>query len=871
MSACCAFTYLQSKSNAPRNIGMAQPRLPIAPDRLFWMLVTASKMPDDKPEEGASSWLLAAAQSVFSMVGGVGGSGGSGGGGGASGGADGGSGGSELQRIFQRYSPAIHALPPRLKAALCRHLASRAMAAGAFTHPLDADEVLAGLLQASVGGVGRAAGGGVAAPPPSPPQQRAAGAAGGTAPQQPPAASSSANFHRVLPEVTMLANLFLSARGVALTELKRWVDHPEELVDPGEGGEGGEYGEGGGGEGGSGGGVGSGGSSGGGGGGGSGGGSGGGGGGGGVPTAGGGAGSDGGYVDMVAVLSLLPPPLRAHLLHHMRVEAAAAILEGGGGPRGGVEGLGEWRWPVKVYSDVDDTVQVRLYDHSFPRHTTYPGYVHLIRALRGQPPLLFSPPPPLRGAAAAPPPQPPPPAPPPPAPPPAPPPPTPPPPRAPSPPPPSAPPPPPAPPPPGSALFRLGLGSAGQGALFRRLVPPKAPSAAPPRAAVRPPLPQRRAARGGGGSGGGEGGEGDAPASSSLPPGDLIFLSARPAFLRASTLALAARVGLGGGAVLCGTLAAALTHSRMAGRKLANHLIHASCFPEYRFVFFGDSGQADVAFALKMLAAHASVKAAVTGGFSGAAPGTPEFDRRRALCAPPPLVLIHDICGADGVPLTPSLQRARLRARGVHVVDSYIDAAVEAYLCDLLTDEQLRGVIDGATEDLACVAWGESGSGGGSGSGVGGGLGLAPGGDVTMRDRRHAEYRTALMRAHLALGSAEAKRKPGAALGAAVPVGPAAEQHAAQPSPPPAPAAPAAAPQPPAAAEPAPPPLPPLPLPPASPPPDAAAAAQPATPSAASADALFDEDVLEAALLQEDVEEAALLQEDVEEAVYKDD
>jgi hypothetical protein len=68
-------------------------------------------------------------------------------------------------------------------------------------------------------------------------------------------------------------------------------------------------------------------------------------------------------------------PERAHLLRHIRVEAQAAIRRAGAAP---------WPWPVKVYSDVDDTMQVRLYDCSFPRSTTYPGYVHLMRALRGQ-------------------------------------------------------------------------------------------------------------------------------------------------------------------------------------------------------------------------------------------------------------------------------------------------------------------------------------------------------------------------------------------------------------------------------------------------------------------------------------------------------
>ncbi|RYE96489.1 MAG: hypothetical protein EOO41_04525, partial [Methanobacteriota archaeon] len=39
-------------------------------------------------------------------------------------------------------------------------------------------------------------------------------------------------------------------------------------------------------------------------------------------------------------------------------------------------------WPVKVYSDYDDTCQVRLFDHSFPNGTVYPGLRAFLEALR---------------------------------------------------------------------------------------------------------------------------------------------------------------------------------------------------------------------------------------------------------------------------------------------------------------------------------------------------------------------------------------------------------------------------------------------------------------------------------------------------------
>ena len=49
--------------------------------------------------------------------------------------------------------------------------------------------------------------------------------------------------------------------------------------------------------------------------------------------------------------------------------------------------------------------------------------------------------------------------------------------------------------------------------------------------------------------------------------------------LRAQTLALAAGMGLGHAALLCGTLSAALSHRLMAARKLANHLLHSLATP----------------------------------------------------------------------------------------------------------------------------------------------------------------------------------------------------------------------------------------------------------------------------------------------------
>jgi len=70
---------------------------------------------------------------------------------------------------------------------------------------------------------------------------------------------------------------------------------------------------------------------------------------------------------------------------------------------------------------------------------------------------------------------------------------------------------------------------------------------------------------------------------------------------------------------------------------------------------------------------------------------------------PPPLILIHDICGSDQRPRTSQLQRATWRARGVHLFDSYVEAAAIAFEAGVLSEGALQHVIDGATRDLATV------------------------------------------------------------------------------------------------------------------------------------------------------------------------
>jgi hypothetical protein len=211
---------------------------------------------------------------------------------------------------------------------------------------------------------------------------------------------------------------------------------------------------------------------------------------------------------------------------------------------------------------------------------------------------------------------------------------------------------------------------------------------------------------------------------------DLIFLSARPGFLRSRTLALASSMGLGHAAILCGTVTASLAHKLMAARKLANHTLHSSLFPECRLVFVGDSGQADVEFALQMVTAQSHMRAAL----EARDPASP------LRLVPPPLALIHDICGSDQKPLTAQPQRARLRARNIHVFDSYVDAATLCCSHGMLTPAALFAVIDETTTCLSKVKFGM-------------------GTNEAQRVARLQEFTLAVRRAHYMLSAGEEEGK----------------------------------------------------------------------------------------------------------------
>ena len=100
--------------------------------------------------------------------------------------------------------------------------------------------------------------------------------------------------------------------------------------------------------------------------------------------------------DFRAIFSSLPPETQAHVAAHIAVQGRAAVVAwndaradafrsymAGCAPSAAAASPPRW-WPCKVYSDYDDTQQVRLFDHSFPNATIYPGVGAFLLALAGR-------------------------------------------------------------------------------------------------------------------------------------------------------------------------------------------------------------------------------------------------------------------------------------------------------------------------------------------------------------------------------------------------------------------------------------------------------------------------------------------------------
>ena len=158
--------------------------------------------------------------------------------------------------------------------------------------------------------------------------------------------------------------------------------------------------------------------------------------------------------------------------------------------------------------------------------------------------------------------------------------------------------------------------------------------------------------------------------------GDLTFVTARPmdalGVVENMTLETLREHGVPPPAVLSGSFAHLVGNSRIADKKLDNFQRYLRVFPEYGFVFVGDSGQGDVEFGDRMLAAAPhSVHA----------------------------VFIHDVVA------TPESTRQAWRAKRVYFFDTYVGAAVEAFGVGVISRDGVARIARAAQESMAGIAF----------------------------------------------------------------------------------------------------------------------------------------------------------------------
>lgn len=160
------------------------------------------------------------------------------------------------------------------------------------------------------------------------------------------------------------------------------------------------------------------------------------------------------------------------------------------------------------------------------------------------------------------------------------------------------------------------------------------------------------------------------------PPASLVtFITARPdersGLIEGLTHnSLRRRAELEHITILSGSVLNLHSNAAIARKKIANFEAYADLFPEYRFVFVGDSGQGDAVLAAAMLESR------------------PESV---------PACFIHDVVD------TPEDARSEAALEGIHFFDTYVGAAIQAHRLQLVNDDALAAVIQQAVEDMASI------------------------------------------------------------------------------------------------------------------------------------------------------------------------
>jgi hypothetical protein len=144
----------------------------------------------------------------------------------------------------------------------------------------------------------------------------------------------------------------------------------------------------------------------------------------------------------------------------------------------------------------------------------------------------------------------------------------------------------------------------------------------------------------------------------------------RPGVIERKTHETLRAFGVSDPVVLSGSFLKLHSNERIAEKKLQNFQEYARLFPEYRFVFIGDSGQGDADFGAKMReAAPAQVEA----------------------------VFIHDVVD------TSDSTKAEWEVKGVFFEDNYVGLAARALDLGILDAESAAEIVRSAFEELVTL------------------------------------------------------------------------------------------------------------------------------------------------------------------------
>jgi hypothetical protein len=167
-------------------------------------------------------------------------------------------------------------------------------------------------------------------------------------------------------------------------------------------------------------------------------------------------------------------------------------------------------------------------------------------------------------------------------------------------------------------------------------------------------------------------GAGDEPGR----PGDITFVTARPGdrlgLVEGATHKALRERGMPASTILAGSFLRIVTNRAIAEKKLDNFLQYCRVYPEYSFVFIGDSGQGDVFFGERMLEAAPD---AVRG------------------------IFIHDVVS------TPEPAREELRRKRVYFFDTYAGAALETYRLGLIQRVGMARVAAAAAAEIKAIGF----------------------------------------------------------------------------------------------------------------------------------------------------------------------